>query len=103
MLINKDIEIQINSLYSKNGKSNYFEMVILVISKQKKKVIGLFTSRYTITKEKFFVNNSIEPIISNFQMMTAYSIEEMCRGIITGNDLFCSQHVADINKQYHCD
>jgi hypothetical protein len=68
-----------------------------------KKVIGLFTSRFTITKEKLFVNNSIEPIISNFQMMTAYSIEEMCRGIITGNDLFCSQHVADINKQYHCD
>ncbi len=67
-----------------------------------KKVIGLFTSRFTIYNEKFFVNNSIEPIIANFQMMTTYSIEEMCRGIITGNDLFCSQHVADINRQYHC-
>lgn len=67
-----------------------------------KKVIGLFSSRFTIYNEKFFVNNSIEPIIANFQMMTAYSIEQMCRGIITGNDLFCSQHVVDNGKQYHC-
>ena len=64
------------------------------------RVIGLFSSRFTYTIERFFINPN--PLLSNFRLITQKSTEELCKGAITGNYLFCSQHPADNLMSYSC-
>jgi hypothetical protein len=57
------------------------------------RVIGLFSSRYTHTSIKYFVNYAN----TSLRMMTSKSTAEMCQGPITGLMAFCSQHPQDIS------
>jgi hypothetical protein len=62
------------------------------------KVIGIFTSRYTHSVEKFYIN----PSNNNLRMFALKSVIELCTGAITGDLYFCSQHVGEIGTSYHC-
>lgn len=62
------------------------------------RVIGVFSSRYTYTVEKLFIN----PNNPSLRMMTAKTVQELCTGSITGLLLFCSQHPGDIGTTYDC-
>lgn len=63
------------------------------------KVAGLFSSRYTYSVEKLYLN----PFNNSLRMMTVESVEELCLGPITGNLFFCSQHPADNGEAFYCD
>ncbi len=65
-----------------------------------KRVIGIFSSRYTYTIERFFINPN--PQLSNYRLITQKSTEELCKGAITGMLLYCSQHPADNSYTYAC-
>lgn len=62
------------------------------------KVVGIFSSRYTYSIEKFFIN----PSNNTLRMMAQKSVAELCTGAITGNLFFCSQHVGDNGTSYDC-
>jgi hypothetical protein len=62
------------------------------------RVVGIFSSRYTYTIEKFYIN----PSNTMLRMIDAKSIIELCTGPITGNLFFCSQHPADNGQSYAC-
>jgi len=62
------------------------------------RVIGIFSSRYTRTTEKLYIN----PSNTSLRMMTVETVVELCKGAITGQLLFCSQHPADLNTNYAC-
>lgn len=57
------------------------------------RVVGLFSSRYTHTSLKYFLN----PDNNSLRLMTSKSIAELCQGPITGLLAFCSQHPQDIS------
>jgi hypothetical protein len=57
------------------------------------RVIGLFSSRYTHTSMKYYLN----PDNPNLRLMTSKSVAELCQGPITGLLAFCSQHPQDIS------
>lgn len=57
------------------------------------RVLGIFSSRYTHTSLKYFLN----PDNPNLRLMTSKSIAELCQGPITGLLAFCSQHPQDIS------
>jgi len=57
--------------------------------------IGLFSSRYTITQFKYFVQPpGINP---NFRSLDQRSTRELCEGQYTGLLKFCSSHTQDTN------
>jgi hypothetical protein len=62
------------------------------------RVIGIFSSRYTRTTEKLYIN----PLNTSLRIMTVESVVELCKGAITGQLLFCSQHPADLTTNYAC-
>jgi|APGre2960657404_1045060.scaffolds.fasta_scaffold11388_2 hypothetical protein len=62
------------------------------------KVVGIFSSRYTHSIEKTYIN----PSNANLRMMATKSVEELCTGPITGNLFFCSQHIGDVLTSYYC-
>lgn len=62
------------------------------------KVVGIFSSRYTYSIEKFFIN----PSNNTLRMMAQKSVAELCTGAITGDLFFCSQHVGDNGTSYDC-
>jgi hypothetical protein len=64
------------------------------------RVIGVFSSRYTHSSEKFYIN----PDNSSLRMITQRSVEELCIGPITGLLYFCSNHPQDIatSVSYAC-
>ncbi len=62
-------------------------------------VIGIFSSRQTITIVKQF---SYSGVNQNPSCLTTNSRKELCTGPITGNLLFCSNHNLDSNTGYHC-
>lgn len=61
-------------------------------------VVGLFTARYTLVSEKMYYN----ALFPNFRLMTNKSVLEMCKGQLSGNSLFCSQHPYDLTTTYFC-
>jgi len=62
------------------------------------RVIGIFSSRYTRTTDKLYIN----PSNTSLRIMTVESVVELCKGAITGQLLFCSQHPADLGTNYAC-
>jgi hypothetical protein len=62
------------------------------------RVIGIFSSRYTRTTEKLYIN----PSNTSLRIMTVETVVELCKGAITGLLLFCSQHPADLGTNYAC-
>ena len=62
------------------------------------RVIGIFSSRQTYKKEKFFVN----PDNPNVRMLSGKTTTELCNGPITGTLLFCSQHPGDLSSSIAC-
>jgi hypothetical protein len=62
------------------------------------KVAGLFSSRYTYSVEKLYLN----PFNNSLRMLTVESVEELCLGPITGEFFFCSQHPADNGEAFYC-
>jgi len=62
------------------------------------RVIGIFSSRQTYKKEKFFVN----PDNQNVRMLSGKTTTELCNGPITGSYLFCSQHPGDLSSSIAC-
>jgi hypothetical protein len=62
------------------------------------RVIGIFSSRQTYKKEKFFVN----PDNQNVRMLSGKTTIELCNGPITGTYLFCSQHPGDLASSIAC-
>lgn len=64
------------------------------------RVIGVFSSRYTHSSEKFYIN----PSNTSLRMITQRSVEELCIGPITGLLYFCSNHPQDIatSVSYAC-
>ena len=62
------------------------------------RVIGIFSSRYTRTTDKLYIN----PSNTSLRIMTVESVVELCKGVITGQLLFCSQHPADLGTNYAC-
>ncbi|MEY4602887.1 MAG: hypothetical protein RIT43_179 [Bacteroidota bacterium] len=62
------------------------------------RVVGIFSSRYTYTIEKFYIN----PSNTMLRMIDAKSIIELCTGPISGSLFFCSQHPADNGQSYAC-
>lgn len=54
-------------------------------------VIGIFASRYTVTVYKV----ATDPLFAQYQALDQKSRRELCIGPITGNLLFCSDHVQD--------
>ncbi len=62
------------------------------------RAIGIFSSRYTRTIEKLYIN----PSNTSLRMMTVETVVELCKGAITGQLLFCSQHPADLGLNYAC-
>lgn len=63
-------------------------------------VIGLFSSRFTLTIEKLYIN-PFNPN-PNIRTISAESVRELCIGAITGDLLFCSQHPGDNSTSYDC-
>jgi len=63
-------------------------------------VIGIFSSRQTLTITKLFSNNSIGAFSAS--CLDTKSRQELCTGSITGNLLFCSDHNSDALKNYSC-
>lgn len=63
-----------------------------------KRVIGIFSSRQTWSKEKFFLNPD-NPIV---RMINSKSTNELCSGPITGDYFFCSSHPGDIGTSIEC-
>lgn len=62
------------------------------------RAIGIFSSRYTHSTEKFYIN----PSNSSLRMMKTKTVAELCTGPITGNLYFCSQHIGDAASSYYC-
>lgn len=62
------------------------------------RVVGIFSARYTQSKELFYIN----PSNSSLRMMTVKSVIELCTGGITGELFFCSQHPGDLSTSYSC-
>lgn len=70
--------------------------------------IGLFSSRYTITTLKYFVQP--QGINSNFRSLDVRSTRELCEGQYTVFLNFCSSHALDANssnvgvpQSFYCD
>jgi hypothetical protein len=63
------------------------------------RVVGIFSSRYTYTVEKLYIN----PFNTALRMITKESVAELCIGSVTGSLLFCSQHPADNGESWYCD
>jgi hypothetical protein len=63
-----------------------------------RKVVGLFSSRYTYERTIQFTDPSSQFV----RCIDATSTQELCIGAITGAYLFCSHHVLDIPKVYYC-
>ncbi len=61
-------------------------------------VIGLFASRQTFVLDKPF----LKPGQQGVRSLDKKSTKELCQGTITGNLLFCSQHVGDQGESYKC-
>lgn len=59
-------------------------------------VVGIFSSRQTITSRKPFFDPSY-PIL-NYRCINRNSTDYLCVGAITGSLLFCSNHTTDINN-----
>ncbi len=55
--------------------------------------IGVFSSRYTIEYQKFFIN----PSFQNWRSIDQRSTRELCEGQYTGLLKFCSSHIQDNN------
>ena len=62
------------------------------------RVIGIFSSRYTHISEKTYINTSN----ANIRMMQPKTVAELCTGPITGDLLFCSQHILDASATFSC-
>jgi hypothetical protein len=62
------------------------------------RVVGIFSSRQTYSSIKYYVN----PKNTILRMMDINSVIELCKGPITGNLLFCSQHPADQGETFAC-
>ncbi len=60
-------------------------------------VLGIFTSKQTLKAIKYF---SIE--FQNLSCFDQKTREYLCKGLITGNSLFCSDHQMDVLKDYYC-
>lgn len=62
--------------------------------------IGIFSSRYTLTQFKYFVQPiGINP---NFRSLDVRSTRELCEGQYTFNLSFCSSHAADGGLTFSC-
>lgn len=64
------------------------------------RVIGIFSSRFTYTNEKLYIN----PFNTQLRMITVESMNALCTNSSFTNDLFfCSQHPADNGGPIDCD
>jgi len=60
--------------------------------------IGLFSSRYTYTRIKYFV----DPVWANWRTLDQNSMRELCEGPYTYQLEFCSNHPADNSTSFRC-
>lgn len=61
-------------------------------------VIGIFSSRSTVIQKKIAYN----PMAQTLRAFDKNTTRELCIGPITGNLLFCSEHINDNTETYHC-
>lgn len=64
---------------------------------RKNNVVGIFSSRLTVTKVKYFAVP-----LQNSSCLTQKSREYLCTGSITSGLFFCSNNNFDGNKTYYC-
>ena len=65
-------------------------------------VLGLFSSRKSITFYKSFVNLNQNGQQTSFRAIDKNSTRELCQGTTLIESLFCSQHVNDSNDDFFC-
>ncbi len=62
------------------------------------RVIGIFSSRYTLKIEKqVYITNQ-----PGIRAIDKNSMRQLCIGPITGSLLFCSQHIGDQDESWYC-
>jgi hypothetical protein len=64
------------------------------------RVIGIFSSRRTESYTRPFY---LDPGLPYVRCINTKSTQELCIGPITGELLFCSQHIADQAQSWYCD
>ncbi|MBU2018022.1 MAG: hypothetical protein KJ941_00130 [Bacteroidetes bacterium] len=66
------------------------------------RVLGVFSSRKTISFYKSFINLNQNNQQTSFRAIDKNSTRELCQGASLVNFLFCSQHVNDSNDDFKC-